>query len=93
MKPAHVIHSLALLVGLTLGLVAPARAAIPGWNEQTVTTTTQGSASVASNGHWTVQGSGNMPWCKRCTTNDGFEFVFKPLTGDGSVTTLFGGLS
>ena len=88
MKPAHVIHSLALLVGLTLGLVAPARAAIPGWNEQTVTTTTQGSASVASNGHWTVQGSGNMPWCKRCTTNDGFEFVFKPLTGDGSVTTL-----
>src|SRR5437016_3500599 len=87
MKPAYPLVSLALFAGLTFGLLAPARAANP-WTEQTVTTTTKGSLSIDAKGVWTVQGSGNMPWIKRGTTNDGFEIVSQQLTGDGSVTTL-----
>jgi regulation of enolase protein 1 (concanavalin A-like superfamily) len=92
MKSAPVVHPLALLIALALSVLAPARAAppttpFPGWSELSVTTTTPGSATVDSKGVWTVQGSGNMPWIKRGTTNDAFEIVFKQLTGDGSVTT------
>jgi regulation of enolase protein 1 (concanavalin A-like superfamily) len=86
-RTTDALTSLALPVGLTLGLLASAGAAVPNWNDQAVITSTQGSASVDSKGVWTIQGSGNLPWCKRCSTNDSFEFVFKQLTGDGSVTT------
>jgi regulation of enolase protein 1 (concanavalin A-like superfamily) len=88
MRLARISISLALLGWISLGLLAPARAAITGWSEQTVNTSTAGSASVDAKGVWTVQGSGTMPWIKRGTNNDSFEIVYKQLTGDGSVTTL-----
>jgi hypothetical protein len=61
----------------------PAHAAVPGWSEKTVGTSTQGSASVDASGVWTIKGSGNDLW----GTEDDFEIVSQPLSGDGSVTT------
>lgn len=87
MKPSSVFLSLALLGGLTLGSLAPAGADATGYTTQAVNTSTAGSSAVDGSGVLTVTGSGAMPWCKRCSVDDSFEFVFKSLTGDGSVTT------
>src|SRR5713101_1571774 len=61
----------------------PARADVPGWMDQDFNTTTAGSASVDSNGVWTIQGDGADTWDR----DDQFRIVYKPLKGDGSVTT------
>jgi hypothetical protein len=72
-----------------MGRLAPAGADIAGWSEQSITTSTQGSASIDASGIWTVQGSGDMSWSRDNTfaATDSCEFVFKQLTGDGSVIT------
>jgi regulation of enolase protein 1 (concanavalin A-like superfamily) len=83
MKPRRLIGLMASLGLLALGLSLPAPAAIPGWTDKSVNTSAAGSASADASGIWTVQGSGDQMWGQ----SDGFHFVFKPLVGDGSVTT------
>jgi hypothetical protein len=83
MKPARIVGLVVPLALLAFGLSLPARAAIPGWTDKTVGSDTQGSASVDANGVWTINGSGNDVWA----TEDQFHIVYKPLSGDGSVTT------
>jgi len=62
----------------------PAHAAgIPGWMDQDFNTSTAGSATVDGNGVWTIKGAGADTWER----SDGFHIVYKPLKGDGSVTT------
>jgi regulation of enolase protein 1 (concanavalin A-like superfamily) len=60
-----------------------AYADVPGWSDQTFGDTLQGSASVDANGIWTVRGAGSDTWER----SDEFHIVYKPLTGNGSVTT------
>ena len=67
----------------------PAHAAgIPGWMDQDFNTSTAGSATVDGNGVWTIKGAGADTWER----NDGFHIVYKPLKGDGSVTTKLLGI-
>ena len=68
---------------LALGPSRPAAAAVPGWQDKTVGDTAEGTASVDGSGVWTIQGSGNDVWARQ----DEFHIVYKPLKGDGSVTT------
>src|SRR4051812_15078801 len=83
MKPGRLSGLTACLGGLALGLSLPAQAAISGWTDKSVNTSAAGSATADASGVWTVQGSGDQMW----EQEDGFHFVFKPLAGDGSVTT------
>jgi regulation of enolase protein 1 (concanavalin A-like superfamily) len=83
MKPGRLSGLTACLGVLALGLSLPARAAISGWTDKSVNTSAAGSATADASGVWTVQGSGAEMW----NQEDGFHFVFKPLAGDGSVTT------
>src|SRR5438132_5354752 len=81
-------HIHALVIAGALALLGwgsrPAHAAgIPGWQDQDFNTTTAGSASVDSNGVWTIKGDGADTWER----DDQFHIVYKPLKGDGSVTT------
>ena len=95
MKSTSILTSLPLLAGLVLGLLAPAGAAtvvtpFPGWSELTITATTQGSASADAEGHLDHPGlrrSYPGPQTRLARPRIAAEFVFKPLTGDGSVTT------
>src|SRR5229473_460197 len=79
--------SLAVMAGILAlagGSGRPAHAAgIPGWMDQDFNTTTAGSASVDSTGVWTIKGDGADTWDR----DDQFHIVYKPLKGDGSVTT------
>jgi regulation of enolase protein 1 (concanavalin A-like superfamily) len=83
MKPGRLSGLTACLGVLALGLSLPAQAAISGWTDKSVNTSAAGSATADASGVWTVQGSGGQMW----EQEDGFHFVFKPLAGDGSVTT------
>src|SRR5947208_16695940 len=81
-------HIHALVIAGALALLGwgsrPAHAAgIPGWQDQDFNTTTAGSATVDSNGVWTIMGDGADTWDR----DDQFHIVYKPLKGDGSVTT------
>jgi hypothetical protein len=67
---------------LAFGLSLPAHAQIPGWDVKSVDQD-QGSAAVDANGVWTVKGFGGDTWGR----SDHFTIVYKPLKGDGSVTT------
>jgi hypothetical protein len=77
------------VIGLTFSFLLPARAAapapgpIPGWFNTTFGNTTQGSATIDGNGVITIMGAGADTWER----NDEFHILYKPLTGDGSVTT------
>jgi regulation of enolase protein 1 (concanavalin A-like superfamily) len=77
---------LAALVG-TLAVAGwvspPAHAQVPGWQDKSFNEGTAGNAKVDATGAIVIQGSGNDTWEK----NDGFHIVYKPLKGDGSVTT------
>jgi regulation of enolase protein 1 (concanavalin A-like superfamily) len=83
MKPARGPTSLVYLALLSFGLCLPASAQIPGWETKAFGDATQGSATVDSNGVWTVTGQSGDTWER----DDHFFTVYKPLTGDGSVTT------
>jgi hypothetical protein len=83
MRSARLLGMVASLWGLTAVLTFPARADVLGWTEVSVNTTAAGSSTVDASGVWTVMGSGDEMWNEA----DGFHFVFKPLAGDGSVTT------
>jgi regulation of enolase protein 1 (concanavalin A-like superfamily) len=61
----------------------PANADVPGWTDQTFGDTEQGNASIDGNGVITIQGAGADTWERE----DEFHIVYKPLKGDGSVTT------
>jgi regulation of enolase protein 1 (concanavalin A-like superfamily) len=82
MKPARRTGLLIPIVLLALGLSRPARAQIPGWTEKGVGDAT-GSATVDANGVWTIKGQSGDLWERE----DNFFIVYKPLTGDGSITT------
>ena len=85
MQRGRYIH-LALMAG-ALALLGwggrPARADVPGWMDQDFNTSTKGSVTVDSNGVWTIMGDGADTW----EHDDQFHIVYKPLKGDGSVTT------
>jgi hypothetical protein len=83
MRSAQLVSLWSVPALLAAGLSCPARADIPSWSQQTVGTSTQGSASVDSNGVWTIQGSGTDLW----DAADEFHIVYQPLSGDGSITT------
>jgi regulation of enolase protein 1 (concanavalin A-like superfamily) len=73
----------ATLALLALCLSLPAEAQIPGWNTRAFGDGTQGSATVDANGVWTVTGQSGDTWERE----DNFFVVYKPLSGDGSITT------
>src|SRR5215212_9424199 len=89
MKRGRYSHLFALAGALAMaGWLSPrAHAAdIPGfegWQSQTFGASLEGSASVDANGVLTVKGSGADTWER----DDQFHIVYKPLKGDGSVTT------
>jgi hypothetical protein len=56
---------------------------LPGWDSRTFGDTLQGSASIDANGVITISGAGADTWERE----DEFHIVYKPLKGDGSVTT------
>jgi hypothetical protein len=58
-------------------------AGLPNWLATNFAATTPGSVSVDANGVITVKGAGADTW----ETDDEFEIVYKPLKGDGSITT------
>jgi hypothetical protein len=74
---------LAGILALSGWFIPSASAEVPGWSDKTVGDTEQGSASVDGSGVWTISGSGNDVWARE----DEFHIVYKPLAGDGSVTT------
>lgn len=61
----------------------PVQASVPGWTDQDFNTSTAGSATVDGSGVWTIMGDGADTWDR----DDQFHIVYKPLKGDGSVTT------
>jgi regulation of enolase protein 1 (concanavalin A-like superfamily) len=83
MKSARRTGFLAPMVLLAFGLSLPACAQIPGWSEKAFGDDTQGSATVDANGIWTIKGQSGDLWER----DDHFYLVYKPLTGDGSITT------
>src|SRR5438552_3506597 len=83
MRSTPIFAPLTALLLAALGLSGPVRADVPNWMQQTVGTSTQGSADVDSNGVWTVKGSGTDLWDR----DDEFHIVYQPLSGDGSITT------
>ena len=70
-------------VAAVLG-VTPATTPPPPWNEQDIGSVGLAGSAGFSAGTFTVNGSGADIW----STNDAFQFVYQPLTGDGVVLAL-----
>src|SRR5438093_13035030 len=83
MRSTRIIAPLPALLLSALGLWGPVRADVPNWTQQTVGTSSAGSADVDSSGVWTIKGSGSDLWDR----DDEFHIVYQPLSSDGSITT------
>jgi hypothetical protein len=85
MQRGRFIHwaMLAVVLALAAWFSRSAAADVPGWSDQTFGDTIQGSASIDANGVITIKGAGADTWVRE----DEFHILYKPLKGDGSVTT------
>jgi hypothetical protein len=74
---------LAFAGALTLSLFGTANAAVPGWQDMTFNAETPGSSTVEADGTWKITAQSGDTWERE----DSFHVVYKPLAGDGSVST------
>ncbi|WP_162659645.1 FG-GAP-like repeat-containing protein [Tuwongella immobilis] len=81
--PGGEIGAMSRVMGATPG-VLPA-----GWQNRDVGNVGGPGASGATNGTFTLVGSGNDIWDRA----DGFHFTYQTLTGDGSITARVSGLT
>jgi hypothetical protein len=83
----HPLWMLSGVLALTASAMRPVQAALPsGWTDADIGSPgAAGSATVDSNGVWTIMGSGGDIE----GTSDSFNFAYQKVTGDATVTAHF----
>ena len=84
------LQACSFVVGAVVLAGATVEAGPKGWSTTAVgTVTMKGSATTSQTGRVIVSGEGTDIW----STSDGFQFVYKRLSGDGQITARIAGLT